>query len=257
MPESYRTLSDRVLNIDHHPSPDPPVITRTLNPWLHGIDPLPAASYVVYDLLRATLPSAAAWLAALGSILDYCPAAAQELVAREQPQLVRLAELRDTFLAVQYVEPFTTELAALLATLPSPEALLARAPFAARRTAFLARLAHARTAAELRPHAVIARTTADSFRLASPLANRLQDEFPGRLIVVIEHQHDRARFSVRNRAGEPPVGPTLARLADELAVRTGDAADGSGHATAGSARLPAAHDESFLAALLAAFAASA
>lgn len=277
MPDSYRKLSDRFLNIDHHPSPIPPIITRTLNPWLHGITPLPAACYVVWDMLRAAaapLPPSAAWLAAqpqtetahgappshnsdwlaaLGSILDYCPDAAADLIAREQPRLALLTELRDTFLAVQYVEPFTTDLAAYLSTLPAPDELLARAPFAARRAEFQILLAAARRTAAISPRAVVARTLAGNFRLASPLANRLQDEFPDRLIVVIESLPERARFSVRYRPGTPPVGATLARLAAELVAGNSGPADGTGHATAGSARVPLDQADNFLARLLSAF----
>ena len=277
MPESYRVLSDKFINIDHHPSPRPPVISRTLNPWLHDITPLPAACYVIWDMLRVSgtpLPPATGWLAArprqeaangapplnntgwlaaLGSILDYCPDAARELIAREQPRLARFADLRDTFLAVQYAEPFAAGLAEYLATLPAPDELLVREPFAARRQKFRTLIAAARTGAAVSPRTVVARTVAGEFRLASPLANRLQDEFPNRLIVVIEEQPDRSRFSVRRRGGQIPVGATLARLAAELAAAGNGPADGTGHASAGSARVPRAQADNFLLSLLAVF----
>ncbi len=295
MPDCYRELDPLFLNIDHHPSPRPPLLSRTLNPWLHNVSPLPCAAYIVYDLLHEHLPPAtgglaaqpqpentsdapawhnagwlaarpqlkntdgappwhtASWLAALGSILDYCPDAARDLIAREQHNLVRLPELRDTFHAVQYTTPLVCDLAALVATLPSPDTLLVAEPFATRRATYRDLLTTARATAEISATCVVARTVAGDFRLASPLANTLQDAHPDRAVIVIEEQPllDRARFSVRWRHARQHVGTLLAAIARELG-----AGDGTGHATAGSARVPLARQDAFLSRLRAAIAAS-
>lgn len=241
MPPEYRALDPLFLNIDHHPHPSDTPIARMLNPRAHGIAPNPAIGFVMYELLSDDLPSNAAWFAALASIVDYCPASARTLIARCATELEKLDELRDAFLASQYVRPHTMKLAGLIATLPSPEELLAAEPFRARRVEFARLIADAETASRVDDRFVIARTSAGEFRVASPLANRLSDRHPSKCVVVIEQSGDTSRLSVRQRS----MGINVGRILGEIVARLG-AGDGTGHEKAGSARIPSTRVDAFL-----------
>lgn len=241
MPPEYSRLDALFINIDHHPHPTDTPIRRMLNPRSHDIEPNPAIGLVCWELLADAMPADAGWLAALASIVDYCPEPAASLRAQCAPQLTRLDDLRDSFLASQYVLPYTTDLAAFLSTLPSPDEFLAREPFAARRSMYRALLAEGLHAAVEGPRLVSARTTRGEFRIASPLANRLQDRHPNKCVVVVEECGDTARLSVRSRKAGVHLGRLLAGITTQ--IKSGD---GTGHEKAGSARLPADRVAEFL-----------
>lgn len=244
MSTEYAALDAKFLNIDHHPHPPDTPIRRMLNPRSFGILPNPAISLVMYDLFSSELPPAAGWLAALGSIVDYCPDAAEELIARYDRELAHLDDLRDTFLAVQYSLPYTTDLARVVAEIPEPAEFLSREPFVSRREEYRRLIDEAMRAAMERGRLIIAETLAGEYRIASPLANRLQDRYDGRCIVVMERNPDGFRSSVRFRDS----GVHLGRVLAEVAERLGEG-DGSGHEAAGSARFPASKKGEFLAML--------
>lgn len=241
MPAGYAALDPLFLNIDHHPHPAETPIRRMLNPRLHGIEPNPAIGLVCWELLADALPPEAGWLAALASIVDYCPEPARTIRARHARELAPLDELRDTFLASQYVLPHTTGLAAVVATLPTPEAFLAAEPYAARRAAYRALLRDGIAGAAVRGAIVVARVGAGAYRIASPLANRLQDLHPDKCVVVVEESADTSRLSVRNRR----AGIHLGRVLGGIATRMG-AGDGTGHEKAGSARVPRDRADEYL-----------
>lgn len=241
MPPEYARLDPLFMNIDHHPHPEETPIRRMHNPRRHGIEPNPAIGFVMYELLEDALPPQAAWLAALASIVDYCPDPARAMIERESASLARLDDLRDTFLASQYVLPHTTGLAALAAELPTPDALLDAEPYTTRRHRYQNLLRAGIASAEERPAMVLAATEAGEYRIASPLANRLQDLHPHKTVVVIERSGDTRRLSVRSRRSGLHLGALLGRLA--TAIGEGD---GTGHESAGSARIPAPREAEFL-----------
>lgn len=241
MPPEYAALDAKFLNIDHHPHPPDTPIRRMLNPRGHGLEPNPAIALVMWELLRDALPPEASWLAALGSIVDYCPDAARSLIDAHKVELARLDGLRDTFLASQYLLPFTTDLAAVIARIPTPDELLAAEPFASRRLRFASLMSEAMEKATRTDRLMIARTTPGEFRIASPLANRLQDVYTDLCIVVIEQGDGVSRISVRNRKGAMHVGRTLSAVTGRLGE-----GDGTGHERAGSARIPRMLEERFL-----------
>ncbi len=241
MPAAYAVLDSRFLNIDHHPHPADTPIRRMLNPRAHGIEPNPAIGLVCWELLADALSAEAGWLAALASIVDYCPDPARSLCERHAFALSRLDDLRDTFLASQYVLPYTTGLAALVSTLPTPEAFLAAEPFAGRRVAFRELLCAGLESAIETTSLVQARVPSGEFRVASPLANRLQDRHPDKCVVVVEESPDTSRLSVRNRRAGVHLGEVLGGIASRMGV-----GDGTGHERAGSARVPRDRTEEFL-----------
>ena len=241
MPPEYRRFDAKFLNIDHHPHPPEPIISRMLNPRTFEIEPNPAIGFLIYEILSDALPHGAAWLAALASIVDYCPLPARPLESREAAHLLKIDELRDTFLASQYVLPFTTELAALIATMPSPDQLLAAEPFRSRRILFAGKISDAMANATNEAGLVVARTRAGEFRIASPLANRLSDRHPSKCVVVIEESDDTSRLSVRQRR----AGVNVGRILGEIVTRLGSG-DGTGHEKAGSARISSSQVDEFL-----------
>jgi single-stranded DNA-specific DHH superfamily exonuclease len=241
MPPEYSRLDSRFLNIDHHPHPSDTPIRRMFNPRDHDIEPNPAIGLVTYELFGDALPAAASYLAALASIVDYCPEPARPLIAADARELERLDDLRDTFLASQYVLPHTTGLAGFLSRIPAPEEFLAAEPYAARRNRFREMIASAVAGAAERRGFVIAETEAGEYRIASPLANRLQDLHPSKCVVVVEVSGDTARLSVRNRRAGIHLGAVLGGIARSLG-----AGDGTGHEKAGSARIPVALKAEFL-----------
>lgn len=241
MPPSYARLDPLFLNIDHHPHPDDTPIRRLLNPRRFAIQPNPAIGLVMYELLAEALPPAAGWLAAIASVMDYCPAPAERLAAAHPEVGRRHDELRDTFFSCQYVPSAATGVAAYLARLPAPEAFIAAEPFRSRRERFRALFAAALAAVVERRGLVFTELAAGEIRIASPLANTLSDRHPTKGVVVIENSSHTARFSVRCRRGGLHVGALLARLARELG-----AGDGTGHEAAGSARVPPELKPAFL-----------
>lgn len=244
MPPDYARLDGKFLNIDHHPHPPDTPIRRMLNPRSHAITPNPAIGLVVYELLADAI-SEAEWLAALASIVDYCRAPAELLIEKHRDKLARIDDLRDTFLASQYVLPFTTELAAFIATLPGPDDLLAREPFASRRELFKSRISDALSSSRIGPRLVVAETIAGDMRIASPLANRLGDLHPTKCVVVIEASGHNARLSVRQRSEEIHIGRVLGEIVKKVCGDTPEA-DGTGHEKAGSARIPRSRTGDFL-----------
>lgn len=241
MSTGYAALDLRFLNIDHHPQPPDTPIRRMLNPRNHAIEPNPAAGFVCWELLGDALPASAGWLAAVASIVDYCAEAARTLCVRHAADLVWIDDLRDTFLASQYVLPHTTDLADLVSRLPSPPALLEAEPYAKRRMAYRGLLRAGIDSATGRGRIVMARVPAGEYRVASPLANHLQDIHPDKCIIVAEESPDTVRLSVRNRQGDIHLGRILGGIAARMNV-----GDGTGHEKAGSARMPRDRADEFL-----------
>lgn len=237
MPREYERLDAKFLNVDHHPHPADTPIRRMLNPRAHEITPNPAIGLVMHELLGGPQ-----WLASAASIIDYCP-----LPAKHLPRPEPFDEIRDTFLACQYVLPYTTGLAEFLSTLPSPEEFITREPYKTRRQLFRSRLAGGINTARERGPLMIAETESGDMRIASPLANRLSELFPTKCVVVGEVFADNNRLSVRSpRTGsgqykEINIGHILGEIVKEIG-----AGDGTGHEKAGSARIPRNHTEDFL-----------
>lgn len=241
MPPEYARLDAHFLNIDHHPHPEDTPIRRMLNPRRHGITPNPAIGLVMHELLGDALPDTASWLPALASIVDYCPLAARVMIEKNSRELERLDDLRDTFLASQYVLPYTTDLADFLSTLPTPDELIAREPFCSRRTLFREKISNAVDTARVGKSLVIADTKLGDMRIASPLANRLGDIYSTKCVVVLEHSPDNVRLSVRCRKQEIHIGRVLGMIVQRIG-----AGDGTGHEKAGSARIPRDKVQDFL-----------
>ena len=257
MPESYARFDARCLNIDHHPHPTDTPIRRMLNPRTHGLAPIPCIAHVVWDLLADDLPPRARFFAALGAAVDRCPDPAREILLAEKQNLFRLADLEATFHAVQYASPLPERLAEFLSTLPSPEAILAAEPFAARRKRFARAIEAAAAEAREKKGILFARVApvfdeaGPPLRIASPLANRLSSRHPDRIVAVAEaaggmEESDGARLRVSFRA---PASSRGFHLGHALAAATGawPGSDGTGHERAGSARIPSARLEELLA----------
>ncbi|RMH57527.1 MAG: HAD-IIIA family hydrolase [Candidatus Hydrogenedentota bacterium] len=241
MPPSYLRLASLFLNIDHHPHPDRTPIPKMLNPRDYGFDPCPCVTQVIFELLGDDLPEQAAAWTAIAATADYCIEPARDIIARHAPPAEMQAELIDTFLAIQYVEPLATKAARFLAPLPSFEEFLSAEPFVERRNNFRRELTAAIEHAHIGKRTVIAITEPGEFRLASPLANRLQDLHPDHAVISVELSSKTARYSVRNRSTTVPLGALLA----DLTARMG-CGDGTGHEKAGSARVPRERHEEFL-----------
>ncbi|MBL4888582.1 MAG: DHH family phosphoesterase [Candidatus Lindowbacteria bacterium] len=168
MTQDYGVLNEKFINIDHHPHPEDTPIKRMLNPRNFAIQPNPAISYVMYELFSEHLPPEASWIAALGSIVDYCPLPAEKIIAAHTKELEEADALRDTFLACQYVLPLTCQLAEFIATMPTPQALLAAEPYASRRVIYQNKIKEAISGAAISQDTVVAKTTVGEYRISSP-----------------------------------------------------------------------------------------
>lgn len=248
----WAALDHKAVVLDHHP-PDPHVRSCVLNPRAAGLSPNPAAALVALDLVADALQpealSAARWMAAAASTADRCRAAAATLIAAEAPRLARIEEIEDTFLAIQYDAPLCVRMIHAVATMPAPDFFLASEPFAGRRDVFRRAMRAAGAAAEAAAAAPgllfvrLAAPAAGAPRIASPLATRLGEAHPDRVVAVaeVDEAAGRARLSFRAASGGRDLGRLLGAAAADI-----EGADASGHERAASARVPLSALDRFL-----------
>ncbi|HBW46716.1 TPA: hypothetical protein DEF17_02135 [bacterium] len=241
MTEDFCQFDKNFINIDHHPHPMNTPIKRMFNPRNYFVTPNPAIGFVMYELLFEDLPANAGWISALASIMDYCREPAELLIENCKSDLKRFNELQDTFLASQYAEKMTTKMAEYLSNIPEPDEFLNEKCFEDRRMIFKRLIEEAEDRAQIAGKMVFAEVEYGDIRVASPLANMLQDRYPEKCVVISEISEDTTRLSVRLRSGNVHIGKVLAGIADALG-----AGDGTGHERAGSARIPHAIKDDFL-----------
>ena len=206
LPQCFEKFNDIAINIDSHFNDNEPIRTF-LNPVAAKFSPIPSTSLVIYDLLREFIPEKYKWLVAVSSILDYSSEAAQLIIQDCKDSLQKLTDIRYTFWSCQYVEKAGDLLISKLVEKPTVALFETDKELISRKNQFLKKINEhiEKIKKTTKGGPIYYEVESDTFRLTSPLASFLMDQYSDRLIFIVEKFKDSDDVRISARYGNPEI----------------------------------------------------
>ena len=197
-----------------------------------------------YDLFKKYLPSGSERLAALASIIDYCPEQARDII--DKAAFAELDVFWNIFLSIQYIRPLTNTMLDFLLKAEQPDELLKNEFFLDRSSKFKEKIKNEKASVNISSSRKILfhRLNIDNdLRIASPLATIISEKYPDKISALCEDNYETgmSRISFRNRKFPVNIGVILKEICSLF-----ERSDGVGHEKAASIRCPIEYSEQII-----------